>query len=47
MHPDKGSRSIRTDVLTDSETIYEAYVGLLNSFNQKVSNLEVCVSLSI
>ena len=26
MHPDKGYRSVHTDVLTDSETIYEAYV---------------------
>ena len=26
MHPDKGSMSVRTYVLTDSETIYEAYV---------------------
>ena len=26
MHPDKGYRSVRIDVLSDSETIYEAYV---------------------
>ena len=47
MHPDKGSRSVRTDVLTDSETIYEAYVRLLNSLYQKVSQSGVCVLLSI
>ena len=26
MHPDKGARSVRTDVLTDSETIYEILI---------------------
>ena len=31
MRPDKGSRSVRTDVQTYSETIYEAYVRVLNS----------------
>ena len=47
MRPDKGSRSVRTDLLTDSETIYEAYVRLLNLLNRKVSLLGVCVSLSV
>ena len=47
MHPDKGSRLVWTDVLTDSVTIYEGYVRLLNSLYQKVSQLGVCVSLSI
>ena len=47
MHPDKGSRSIRTYVLTDSETTYEAYVRVLNSLHQKLSRLGVCVLLSV
>ena len=47
MHPDKGSRSIRTDVLTDSETTYEGYVRVLNSLHRKVSRLVVCVSFSV
>ena len=47
MHPDKGSRSVRTDVLTDSETIYEAYVRVLNSLHRKATLSGVCVSLSI
>ena len=47
MRPDKGYRSVRTDVQTDSETIYEAYVRLLNSLDRKVSLSGVCVSLSV
>ena len=47
MHLDKGSRSAWTDVLTDSETIYKAYVQLLNSLNQKVSHWDLCVLLSV
>ena len=47
MRPDKGSRSVRTDVQTDSETTYEAYVRLLNSLHRKVSRLGVCLSLSV
>ena len=43
----KGSRSIRTDVQTDSETIYEAFVQLLNSLDRKVSLSGVCVLLSV
>ena len=47
MHPDKGSRSVRTDVQTDSETIYEAYVRLLNLLHRKMSLLGLSVSLSV
>ena len=47
MRPDKGYRSVRTDVLTDSETIYEAYVRVLNSLDRKVSLSGICVSLRI
>ena len=47
MRPDKGYRYVRTDVQTDSETIYEAYVQLLNLLYRKVSLSGVCVSLSI
>ena len=47
MYPDKGSRSVRTDVQTDSETIYEAYVRLLNSLHRKMSLSGLCVSLSV
>ena len=47
MRPDKGYRSVRTDVQTDSETIYEAYVRLLNSFHRKVSRSCESVSLRI
>ena len=47
MQPDKGSRSVRTNVLTDTETIIHAYVQLLNSLNKKVNRLGVCVSLSV
>ena len=47
MYPDKGSRSVRTYVLTYSETIYEGYVRVLNSLHRKVSLSGICVSLSI
>ena len=47
MHPDKGSRSIRTDVLTDSEIIDEAYIRLLTSLHREVSRLFVWVSLIV
>ena len=47
MHPDKGYRAVRTDVQTDSETIYEAYVRLLNSLHRKMSLSGLCVSLSV
>ena len=43
MHPDKGSRSVRTDVLTDSETIYEAYVRVLNSLILLIYNFRECM----
>ena len=43
MHPDKGSRSVRTDVLTDSETIYEAYVRVLNSLIFLIYNFRECM----
>ena len=36
-----------SDVLTDSETIYEDYVRLLNFLNQKVILSKVCVSHSV
>ena len=47
MRPDKGSRSVRTDVQTYSETIYEAYVRVLNSLDRKVNLSGMCVSLRI
>ena len=47
MCPDKGYRSVRTDVQKDSETIYEAYVRLLNPLDRKVSLSGVRVSLSV
>ena len=43
MLPDKGSRSVRTDVLTDSETIYEAYVRVLNSLILLIYNCRECM----
>ena len=47
MHPNKVSMSVQTDILTDSETIYEAYVRLLTLLNRKVIHSGVCVPLSV